>query len=88
MPNGKPGDHPYTDIVVHDRRVYSETADDLVRRIAGLASQSERDRLAELLLRDYNEFGHPDVPKLERLLTEIYAKLISDGKERGWEIDG
>ena len=36
MANGKPGDHPYTDIVVHGRRVYSELADDLVRRIADL----------------------------------------------------
>jgi hypothetical protein len=87
MPNGKPGDHPYTDIVVHGRRVYSETADRLIRRIARLASPAERDRLAELLFRDYNEFSNPDVPKLERLLEVMYAGLVTNAKTRGWELD-
>ncbi len=86
MPNGKPGDHPYTDIVVHRKRVYSEAADDLVRRIASLASQNEREQLAEMLLRDYNEFCNPDISKLERLLTDIHEKLISDARKRGWEV--
>jgi hypothetical protein len=65
MPNGKPGDHPYTDIVVHGRRVYSEAVDELVRHIAPLASQSERDQLAEVLLNDYDDFNNPDSAKLE-----------------------
>ena len=85
MPNGKPGDHPYTDIVVHARGVYSEAVDDLVRRIARLASQSERDQLAEVLLNDYNDFNNPDIAKLERLLIGIHEKLLSSAKERGWE---
>ena len=87
MPNGNPGDHPYTDIVVHGLRVYSEAADDLVKRIARLASQAERDHLAELLFLDYNEFDRPDVSRLERLLEGIYGKLVSNAKERGWELD-
>lgn len=36
MPNGKPGDHPLTDIIIYGRRVYSERADALVREIVEL----------------------------------------------------
>jgi hypothetical protein len=85
VPGGTLGDHPYTDIVMHNRRVYSETADDLIRKIARLASHAERDRLADLLLREYNVFNRLDVPKLERLLTETYARLTSEAADRGWE---
>lgn len=42
MPNGKPGDHPLTDILVHGRRVYSEAADALVREIASLGGDVRR----------------------------------------------
>lgn len=39
MPNGKPDDHPLTDILVHKLNVYGPEADDLIRKIA------ERDSL-------------------------------------------
>ena len=68
MPNGKPGDHPITDILVHKRRVYSERADSLVREIAALGGEDE---ISDMLLSEYNEYSNPDVPKLERILTEI-----------------
>ena len=75
-----------TPILCAPKRVYSEAADALVCRIASLASQNEREQLAEMLLRDYNEFCNPDIPKLERLLTDIHEKLISDARKRGWEV--
>lgn len=31
MPNGKPGDHPFTDIVVHKIETYSPEIDGLIR---------------------------------------------------------
>ena len=83
MPNGKPGDHPITDILVHHRRVYSETADALVREIAGLGGEDE---IANMLLTDYNEYSKPDVPKLERVLTEIRDRRLRDARARGWEV--
>jgi hypothetical protein len=43
MPNGKPGDHTLTDILVHKRNVYGQEADDLVRKIAELSSGRELD---------------------------------------------
>ena len=83
MPNGKPGDHPITDILVHHRRVYSETADALVREIAGLGGEDE---IANMLFMDYNEYSKPDVPKLERVLTEIRDRRLRDARARGWEV--
>ncbi|MDJ0976665.1 MAG: hypothetical protein QNJ98_19570 [Planctomycetota bacterium] len=34
MPNGKPGDHPYTDVVLHGIDVFGPPIDDLLRRAA------------------------------------------------------
>jgi hypothetical protein len=61
MPNGKPGDRPYTDIVVHGLRVSSATADALVREIATLADEGTRRQLAAMLFQRYNEHERPDV---------------------------
>ena len=71
MPNGKPGDHPYTDIVIHGRDVYSPRAASLVREIAGLVDDKSRRKLADMLFLEYNDFGAPDVPRLEQVLTEM-----------------
>ena len=34
MPNGKPGDHPYTDILHYGSSEYGEPVDGLVKRLA------------------------------------------------------
>jgi hypothetical protein len=41
VPNGKPYDHPLTEIFVPAIPIYGEEADDLIRRIAGLCSPHE-----------------------------------------------
>ena len=43
MPNGRPHDHPLTDILVHSISVYGEQTDSLIRKIAGLCSHQELD---------------------------------------------
>lgn len=43
MANGKPGDHPLTDLFLHRLEVYGQEADDLIREIASLSSQREFD---------------------------------------------
>ena len=87
MPNGKPGDHPYTDIVTHGRNVYSPKAASLVREIACLADEKTRRALGDMLFFEYNETTKPDVPKLERVLTEMRDKLKREARERGFEVD-
>jgi len=72
MANGKPGDHPFTDITVHGRNVYSRRAAELVREIARLSDEKTRRQLAALLLHEYNEFNRPDVAKL-RPFSRKYA---------------
>lgn len=85
MPNGKPGDHPYTDIVVHGRRVYSAAADALVREIAAIADGRTRRELVEMLLFRFNEYDGPDVALLERELTWLRDELrrAEDGRNEG-----
>jgi len=38
MPNGRPGDHPLTDITVHKIHTYSRRADSLVRKLHKVVS--------------------------------------------------
>lgn len=50
MPNGKPGDHPITDIVVHRSRVFGEPFDDLIREIDRVARPADRELLGTLVM--------------------------------------
>jgi hypothetical protein len=73
MPDGKLGDHPITDIIVHERLVYSERADELIRRIVEMGGSA---RIDQMLLTDYNYYSDPDVPELEIVLKNIYDELV------------
>jgi S-adenosylmethionine hydrolase len=86
MANGKPGDHRFTDIMIHGRDVYSPRAANLVREIARLSDDKGRRKLADLLFHEYNEFYHPDVNKLEAVLTEMRDKVVQEARERGFEV--
>ena len=85
MPNGKPGDHPLTDILVHGLTVYSPTIDDLIREIVRLADDKEERRLGDMLLFEYSEYAHPDLEKLRGVLQEWRDRLVREAKERGFE---
>ena len=85
MPNGKPGDHPYTDILHRLRPVCSPKIDDLVREVATLSDDRGRRDLADLLMREYNEFTGPDLARLERTLLDLRDRLREDAARRGWE---
>jgi hypothetical protein len=86
MPNGSPGDGPYTDIVVHGIDVYSSRASALVREIATLADDRTRRVTLELLFARYNPMLHPDVPALERELAQLRDSLLQDARDRGFEV--
>ena len=86
MPNGKPGDHPYADIVTHGRDVYSARAANLVREIAKLSDARARGKLADLLYSEYNEFYDPDVSKPEMVLTEMRDRALRDVRKRGLDV--
>jgi hypothetical protein len=85
MPNGKPDDHPLTDILHYGRDVYSSRAAGLVREIAGLADEKALRELGDLLFNKYNEFSNPDVATLEKYLTELRDRLRQEARDRGFE---
>lgn len=80
MPNGKPGDHPLTDLLVHKLDVYGAEADDLIRRIAELSSRRELD---EWWQREISWLPDPNsiVGKARAHLDELQRRA----KESGWE---
>jgi hypothetical protein len=49
MPNGKPGDHPLTDIVAYRRTIFGSEIDDKVRRVNATATATFQDVLATLV---------------------------------------
>ena len=82
MPNGKPGDHPLTDILVHKHEVYGQEADELIRQIGRLCSQRELDDWWE------REIGwsHPRDPALAlRKARSQYESLVNRARTSGWE---
>jgi hypothetical protein len=87
MPNGRPGDHPLTDGLVHGREVYSPRATYLIQSIAKLADEKTLRDLGDVLFTKFNEYSSPDIPGLEGHLTELHDRLLRDGRGRGFEID-
>jgi hypothetical protein len=80
MPNGKPGDHPLTDILVHKLKVYGLEADDLIRKIAELCSRQELDEWWE------REIGWShDVHSVVRKAQVRFEELLQRAEQGGWE---
>jgi hypothetical protein len=80
MPNGKPGDHPITDLMIHHLSVYGEPLDTDLRQLGELMSYH---RLCE-----WFEQGHYWATAKEELEPIVAAKLETlkrDAQERGWE---
>jgi hypothetical protein len=82
MANGKPGDHPFADILGHKIEVYGEKADELIRRIGSLSSRRELDEWWE------KEIGWTcnPVKALERAKAK-YDQLLERAKNSGWEVE-
>jgi hypothetical protein len=80
--NGKPGDHPLTDLIVHKQEVYGRETDELIRRIAALCSRRELDDWWE------REIGwSKDSEMIFRKATARHAELLKRAKESGWETE-
>ena len=80
MPNGKPGDHPLTDILVHHIIVFSPTVDHLIREIVSLGGRQD-------LEARWNLFSPPPLTVFEAELQTMRNHLRQQAQERGWEID-
>jgi len=80
--NGKPGDHPLTDILVHKLDIYGPEADSLIRKIAELCSRRELDEWWE------REIGWQPAER-RVLISKARSRLdelLHRAQESGWEI--
>jgi hypothetical protein len=74
MPNGKPGDHPLTDSVVHRIPTYTPDIDALIRAIHALAPSD--DTLARLLWDRYTFYPRGSDDELRRDLLALREHLL------------
>jgi hypothetical protein len=79
MPNGKPGDHPLTDILVHHIEVYGEEADDYIR---GVSDFSSRHELYQWWNKEIN--WSTDRDEVLRKAKARYQELVVRSQQSGW----
>lgn len=88
MANGKPGDHPLTDILAWNREVFGSNADELIREIVRLGGREALERPPlDLLVLDPRTNPDTDLPDLEARLRDLRDRLRAEARERGWEVD-
>ena len=76
--NGKPGDHPITDIMVHGRAVYGEPLDNQLRELGELMSY---DRLCDW----FQQHWSTPAEQLQPVVAAELARRQGDAADRGWE---
>lgn len=80
MSNGKHGDHPLTDILIHKVQVFSPSIDKLIVEIAQYIPTY---KLREM----FNWFSPPPLPKFEEKLKDTLIRVKKEAKEKGWEVN-
>lgn len=78
MPNGKPGDHPITDILVHKENILGKGIDELIREIYAHPGFKKFDEEITVLIVN-NEPPWNKKPDYDRILT----RLLEIKKELG-----
>ncbi len=67
MPNGKPGDHPLTDIILHNYSTYGSEIDSLIKEIYKISQFRDLDGI--------NWFENQNRDELKSRLQDIYDRL-------------
>ena len=80
--NGKPGDHPLTDLFIHGLPVFSPAVEALLREIRALAGDREWRRLEDSI----PWFPPPPDAQLQQRLRAVRDRLRREAQERGWEV--
>jgi len=78
MPNGRPGDHPLTDILNHGSSNYPEDIDALVKQLAQMPGfSSVRERVATILWEDWPVWQNvkPNFDKVRESLVAVQREL-------------
>jgi uncharacterized protein Yka (UPF0111/DUF47 family) len=87
MPNGRPGDHPLTDIVTHHIETFSKRADDFVRDLAAMLSNKFLwkflyyfDREGDVIKVMGSKRRIP-ISEFEEMLEDLYKEISSRKSE-------
>ncbi|MEM6820912.1 MAG: hypothetical protein AAF558_03060 [Verrucomicrobiota bacterium] len=79
MPNGKPGDHPYSDIFIHHSKIFGDEIDSLIRELNETPHfEKYKKEVSKLLAKHEPVFDRkPNIPQLKQRLFEIKKELTS-----------
>jgi hypothetical protein len=80
MPNGNPGDHPITDLMIHHLSVYGEPLDTKLRQLGELMSYH---RLCDWF--EQRKYWTTAKEELEPIVAVKLKTLKRDAQDRGWE---
>lgn len=75
MPNGRPGDNPYTDILQWDAELYTEEVREHVRAVADYEDVGAIHRVSSLLWNTPTEARPEEVRELERRLRSVHEAI-------------
>lgn len=84
MAAGGPGDHPLTDIVNFNLKVYNSECDELVREISKLVSRHELYEMFDWF--DNFSTTENQLKNFEVELKEKLENLKVNAKNNGWEV--
>jgi hypothetical protein len=76
--NGKPGDHPITDLMIHHIAVYGEPLDTQLHQLGELMSYQ---RLCDW----FQPHWSAPADQLQSLVAAKLEELRREAQERGWE---
>ena len=77
MPNGRPGDHPYFDVVNHGSKIFGDEIDSMIR--SAHARWGAIDEIVDLALENDPRWGNTeyDSARVLQQLNDIMKKLES-----------
>jgi hypothetical protein len=78
MPNGKPGDNPITDLMIHRIAVFGEPLDTQLRQLGELMSYH---RLCDW----FEQHWSSSPEQLQPIVTEKLDEMRRTAREGGWE---
>lgn len=76
MPNGRPGDHPYTDIVTHGSTMFSSKVTELVKAVDDVGPRSAKQEVRTLLWITPRDPSGEEVKLLEEALEKIWQHVM------------
>ncbi len=80
MANGRPGDDPVMDIIVHGIGVFSPEIDEMIRQLNKLMDWRRLQEFIELVRRQ-----PPD--ELRKSISDKLQSLRDEARTRGWEVE-